>query len=168
MHMDKVKIVSNPTIKKEEIGVKLTKEVKKYRGVSMPEKELVILTDGLAKNPISKEQRAVVDLILNADSAKLRRVNPSKDIGSVFYYSRWPNNLLVYSQRKQNKPTAYLRNNNLVLFDGVEELPLVSLNELKSKQKRDVFWALFTIGTGFVAGLSLHLIRKLTKEISFK
>ena len=137
----------------------IIEQIKKYKGMFEVKKELLVVTKRLKQT----RQFTSEYVVLNADSFQLRRLNSvNHQAENLLYYSCFPDNLIIYSQLKQNQPAVYKKDNNLILFDGTDSLPIVAVNELKVN---DLSNALFIIAVGFIADLPFYIIRRIVKEI---
>ncbi|MFO7818628.1 MAG: hypothetical protein R6V17_00170 [Halanaerobacter sp.] len=80
----------------------------------------------------------------------------------LIYCSSNSNNLILQHQFRAGQAAVYTTEDNLVLFDGVDKLPIIALERLKEVTKGDreiILGILFAVAAAFVLEIPFFIIR---------
>ncbi|AGB40111.1 cyanophycin synthetase [Halobacteroides halobius DSM 5150] len=100
--------------------------------------------------------------ILNANDPQVVAI-AKRSNAEIIYCSLEENNLVIERHLAESKPAVYLKEGNLTLFDGEDELPIMAIDRLPAAQeglaKHILENALFAIAAGFAYGIPTFIIR---------
>ncbi|GAB6099757.1 cyanophycin synthetase [Halanaerocella petrolearia] len=109
--------------------------------------------------------------ILNADDPQVVDLAERSNAQGVIYCSL-EENLVVQRHCEESKPATYVKEGNLVLFDGEDELPVMAIDRLPAAQsgraKHILENALFAIAAGFAYGIPTFIIRTALQRFGAK
>mgnify|MGYP006272578909 CR=1 FL=1 len=89
----------------------------------------------------------------------------------LIYCSSNSNNLILQHQFKAGQPAVYTTEDNLVLFDGVDKLPIIALERLKEVTKGDreiILGILSAVAAAFVLEIPFFIIRSSLEKLTTK
>ena len=102
-------------------------------------------------------------LILDVDDRENMNLINSNNINKVIYCSLSGDNILIKKQVKAGRVAVYLKDDNLVIFDGEDELPILAIYRLVNLSKKvgllKIKSYLFIVAFAFTYRVPLYLIR---------
>jgi len=102
-------------------------------------------------------------LILDVDNRENMNLINSNNINKVIYCSLCGDNILIKKQIKVGGIAVYIKDNNLVIFDGEDELPILAIYRLFNLSKKvdllKIKSYLFIVAFAFIYRVPLYLIR---------
>ena len=136
---------------------------------------LLILTDDQEKLANYLENHLLISqiieskkLVLNSKNKAIIDAIDQVKSDKIIYCSLEENNLVIQNQIKANNPVVFIKANNLVLFDGEDQLPIISLNRLPQSLienpnlLKDV---LFAIAASFSLQIPIFVTRTILQNL---
>jgi hypothetical protein len=158
---------SNPTMKINIFTIE--SERLKHRGLSYQSSKIITLSQlrnsGLSYLKQLLFKRGLKDsyLILDTDDRDNINLANNNGINKVIYCSSSGENILIKKQLKAGRPAVYIKGDNLVIFDGEDELPILAIYRLFNLSKKVELFSiknyLFIVAFAFVYGVPLYIIR---------
>ncbi|GAB6138973.1 cyanophycin synthetase [Halanaerobaculum tunisiense] len=100
--------------------------------------------------------------ILNATDPQVVALAENSNAEDIIYCGA-EENLVIKKHRAQGQPAVYIKEGNLTLFDGVDELPVLAIDKLPAAQNGLAHHilenALFAIAAGYAYGIPVFIIR---------
>ncbi|MBM7557215.1 hypothetical protein [Halanaerobacter jeridensis] len=140
------------------------------------ESELLIITELSSEqdltfaNSLLKLNELNSNLIaINIDQrSNLKLLNHCEE-KEIIYCSLNPENLVLKHQIKSHQPAVFTTENNLVIFDGVDQLPVIALERLTPMIKKDselMLGLLFTVAAAFVFEIPVFVTRSILENLT--
>ncbi len=110
-------------------------------------------------------------LLCNLDNINFNQI-PECNYEQIIYSSKFKDNVLIKKAIKEQEVAVYIKNKNLIFFDGLEELPLISIGRINfaDQQTKDLLLEglMLTTSAAITFNIPLFILRKeLIKAISY-
>ncbi|TDX51273.1 hypothetical protein [Orenia marismortui] len=103
-------------------------------------------------------------LILDIDKLEASSLIRESKIKRSIYCSFSKDNILIQRQIKRCQEAVYINDGNIILFDGVDELPIIAIYRL-IKNKEGLKSILLAIAVAYVYGVPAYIIRSILTKI---
>ena len=108
-------------------------------------------------------------IAVNVDKKSNLKLLQQSQEKEIIYCSLNSENIILQQQINSQQPAVYTSKNNLVLFDGVDKLPVISLDRLAAVTKEDpdiMSGILFAVAAAFVFEIPVFVTRSILESLT--
>ena len=138
-------------------------------GLPYEHSNLLLITDIKKAEQLNLQQLNNRSFVLGIDKKCDLRMMRQWSKERIIYCSLNHDNLMLQQQLKSKHPAVFTTANNLVLFDGVDQLPVIALNRLIPVARSDaniMSGILFAVAAAFRLEIPIFVIRSVLENLS--
>lgn len=147
-------------------GIK-PKELKES-GLPYDNSSLLLVTDLKQREQLIRAQLNPKSIVLGIDKEFDPQIMRQCSEEKIIYCSLNYENLILQRQLQSKQPAVYTTDNNLVLFDGRDQLPVIALNRLIKVARNDsniMLGILFAVAAAFMLDIPVFVTRSVLENL---